>query len=402
MEVDQESILFLGFYVSKKSMGTIMLKDKYPSIQTYKYSLGLLRSISNKHRVKVVSVLPVSDYPMYSDLLVKGKRYSEDFNGSSIDVSEVSFFNRGLMKLVTRFILVLIRCFSLIAKRRPKFLLVYSVHVPFMIIGVILSLIFRIKLIGVWTDPPAVSHAIDGRLKKILRGLEFKISCFLMKRYAGAVVLSKHLALDFMPGKPYLVVESILNDYADSEINKKPILGIKKIVYTGSVNKKYGIPEILKAIESIARIDFEFHIYGSGDYQLEVERFCEKDSRVFFHGFVIQDEIANILSEADFLINIRSSSDGFVKYSFPSKITEYMASGTPVIATMLPGMPSAYENLIINVKSNQVAELALILNESLDMSRADMGVLGAKAKGFIEGNHWSKQSYKIESFLSGL
>lgn len=399
MAKNRKKILFLGFYVSKKSMDTIVVKDKYPSIQTHKYSLGLLKALSDKFKVEVVSVAPVSDYPVYSDMFVKGKKYNEMFSKSIVKVVEVGFINRGLLKLLTRFILVKFEILKQIVRCKPDFLIVYSVHVPFMVLGLIFSRMFRVKLIGVWTDPPSVGHVSDSALKRALRGVELKISLFLMKRFTGAIVLSKYLAIDFMPNKPYLVVESILND--PIEENKNNISkGKKKIVYAGSVNEKYGVPEILTAIENMSRDDFEFHIYGSGDYEQHVEEFSKADSRVIFHGFVKQECIKNALNEADFLINIRSEVDSFVKYSFPSKITEYMASGTPVIATMLPGIPSEYQNYIINVRNNSTDELILKLNESLDMYREDACYLGSHAKAYIIKKSWQYQSCRIQSFLS--
>ena len=49
---------------------------------------------------------------------------------------------------------------------------------------------------------------------------------------------------------------------------------------------------------------------------------------------------------ATLLINPRFSNEEYTKYSFPSKNMEYMASGTPILTTKLPGMPKEYYEYI--------------------------------------------------------
>ena len=56
-------------------------------------------------------------------------------------------------------------------------------------------------------------------------------------------------------------------------------------------------------------------------------------------GCVTNDEIVRLQCEATLLVNPRPSDKEFCKYSFPSKTIEYMASGTPVLMTKLPGVP---------------------------------------------------------------
>ena len=45
---------------------------------------------------------------------------------------------------------------------------------------------------------------------------------------------------------------------------------------------------------------------------------------------------------ATLLVNPRPTGEEYVKYSFPSKTMEYMSTGTPVLTTVLPGMPKEY------------------------------------------------------------
>jgi len=43
-----------------------------------------------------------------------------------------------------------------------------------------------------------------------------------------------------------------------------------------------------------------------------------------------------------------------VRYSFPSKLIEYMASATPVLTTRLPGIPPEYEPYVYWIEDDSV------------------------------------------------
>ena len=67
-----------------------------------------------------------------------------------------------------------------------------------------------------------------------------------------------------------------------------------------------------------------------------------EDPRIFYGGMLLNQEIVEKEQEATLLVNPRPTGEEYVKYSFPSKTMEYMASGTPVLTTVLPGMPKEY------------------------------------------------------------
>ncbi len=70
------------------------------------------------------------------------------------------------------------------------------------------------------------------------------------------------------------------------------------------------------------------------------------------------------------LVNPRPAEEEFTKYSFPSKTMEYLASGTAVLTTRLPGMPAEYLDHVLTIDEpgpSGVAEgLAKALAEGLD------------------------------------
>ena len=85
--------------------------------------------------------------------------------------------------------------------------------------------------------------------------------------------------------------------------------------------------------------------------------YTQQDKRIHFGGVIPLSEVIEKEIQATILINPRPVDQEFTKYSFPSKIMEYMSSGTPVLTTKLP----VYQKSIIIIFIQLMATLPPIL-----------------------------------------
>lgn len=383
-------------------METLIIEDNYPSVQTFNYTTKLVKCISKNFQVSSISAQPVSDYPLNCRFFFKSKKYHLNLGYGVINVKEIPFLNKGVLKIFSRFLSVSIELVkTLLNGQKFDHLLVYSVHFPYMLLALIYSKITRIDSIGIWTDPPAVHISTDSFVKSKLRSLELKLSKLLMKKFKKVIVLSKHLALDFAPNSKFMVLESIF----DPDFNCQPEHierdsqqdGVIRIAYFGSVNKQYGIEKLAK-IFNLINGSAELHIYGKGDYSDQLKSHVNK--RIIYHGFINPDKVALEIQKYDFLINARTPSDNYVKYSFPSKVTEYMSSGRPLITTFLPGMPDEYRNYLLILDENTPSEMAKQIQVFINMNHEERLILGKRAKDFIYTKDIFSTSEKIKEFLT--
>lgn len=402
----RKNFLFLGFAIPDKEMEKVFSIDNLPQIQTHKFNWNLIRGLEHfdKFDFTYISARPVTDYPVFTQKKIKKNRWTVDIDGKNIEILEIPFSNRGILKLVTRFFSALyhsIKNYRL--KSNKAGVIVYSVHIPYMIVGLMISKIYSLDYIAIWTDPPAISTSKDFGLKSNLRNIELKLSKYLMKRATKVIALTSYLAEDFAPGKPYLVMEGIIDV---NDINKSPKITKDfskeeslKIVYTGSLEKRYGVKNIVDGFISLESQNAVLEIYGRGDFEDELVSIMEKSHNVIYKGFVKNNEILKIQREADFLINARSSKEEFVKYSFPSKTLEYMLSGTPLITTMLPGIPEEYKDYVIVLDNNTPEVIANKLGEVLKYSSYECNQIGLKALKFAESKNCFNQASRIIDFL---
>lgn len=401
----RKSYLFLSFAIPDEEMEKVFNIDNFPQVQTHKFNWNLIKGLEfiDEFDFTYISSRPVTDYPIFPQKKIKKNKWIINIANKEIEIQEIPFINGGVLKLITRFFSTLFYSFkNFHLKQNKAGVIVYSVHVPYMIVGLIISKIYNIDYISIWTDPPAVSTSKDSSLKSKLRSIELKLSKYLMKKVTKVIALTKYLAEDFAPRKPYLVMEGIINpndiNYStkrEENFSKEPI----KIVYTGSLEKRYGIKNIVDGFLSMKNKNAILEIYGRGDFEDELVSITKMNHNVIYKGFIPNNEILKVQREADFLINARSNKEEFVKYSFPSKTLEYMLSGTPLITTMLLGIPEEYRDYVIVLDNNNPEVIAKKLDEVLKYSSYERNQIGLKALKFAESKNYISQARKIIDFI---
>ena len=83
------------------------------------------------------------------------------------------------------------------------------------------------------------------------------------------------------------------------------------------------------------------------------------------------------------LVNPRPTAEEFVKYSFPSKTMEYMSTGTPVLTTVLPGMPEEYHPYVYLIRDETPQGIARALKDTLAQSDEALLQKGMAARNFV-------------------
>ena len=142
------------------------------------------------------------------------------------------------------------------------------------------------------------------------------------------------------------------------------------------------------------------HIYGFGDFAPELEKIAREDARVCYKGRVSREEILEREREAALLVNVRNPKDEFTAYSFPSKTIEYMASGTPLLTSRLPGIPQEYFEYCYSISGNDVAEIKSALETIMGNSEEVRREMGRRARAYIQNNKTAiKQAERALDFI---
>lgn len=185
-------------------------------------------------------------------------------------------------------------------------------------------------------------------------------------------------------GKPYVVLEG----QADIAMSKRPpSLEMKEkprvVLYAGGVSRQYGAEIMTEGFRTANISNAQLHIYGPGDYVEELQEIAREDSRIVYGGMLLNSQVEEKEQQATLLINPRPTHEEFIKYSFPSKTMEYMASGTPALTTRIPGIPKDYEPHLYFIDEETPQGVARALEEVLSCSDEELFAKGAGAREFI-------------------
>ena len=110
---------------------------------------------------------------------------------------------------------------------------------------------------------------------------------------------------------------------------------------------------------------------------------AESNSNVKYFGVQPNKHIVEQQLKASLLLNPRLTDAEYVKYSFPSKTMECMASGTPLLTTKLPGMPKDYYPYVYFFEDERVEGMLGAFRTVLSKSDEELHSFGANAKAFV-------------------
>jgi len=109
------------------------------------------------------------------------------------------------------------------------------------------------------------------------------------------------------------------------------------MLYPGTLNQHQGLDVAIRALAIVRKTaaDIEFHIYGEGRTQAELQQLASTlgvEDAVRFCKFRPQKEIARVMANADLAV-VPKRKDSFGNEAFSTKVFEFMSLGVPVVVS---------------------------------------------------------------------
>ena len=397
----KNNIAILGFTFPKNMIDDILENEPSMPVQTLKFSENLKNSLELAgFNILLASTHPVTSYPNNPKILFKFSNFKE---GSIIGFA-IPFINILAVKHITRFLSGYLLLEKNIHTFKYETLIIHGIHSPFLLIGCVLKKFHPLKVICVVTDPPSEIRGY-GVFESVLRRIDRHIIFSLLRKMDGIITLSELFIKDHSIEAPYLVVDGFAKLPSVSEENtrivKKHDNKRYRFAYAGGLNDEYGVKKLAQAAVDVPEIDL--YIYGKGplnEYLLEMSNTYEN---IKYEGFVHPDQLQGLLLLADCLINPRPSNHSFVRYSFPSKILEYMSLGIPLLTTNLPSLSNEYLPYIYIIDDETVTGLANKLRFVASQERKVLRQKGIEGRDFIVDTRSTiAQGLKIKNLINSI
>lgn len=400
-------ILYVSGMCSNKKFNDLFSKgiiQKLPQAQKYHILLieGLRKNTEGQ-------ILAISSYPVNRRWTKKTffNSYTEDING--IVYRYPFFINLPVLRQVCLFFSSFIYALIFLRKNRDS-VAICDILTKSITTGARLACrLLKRKCIGIVTDVPGRT---SGARRKTLPKYQQFLQCMIEKlgsknidKYDGYLFLTEAMNEVVNPNnKPYIILEghsdiSMINVENRIEFKNKK----KTIVYSGGIHEEFGIKRMTEAFIGLDNQEWELHIYGDGNYKEALENICLKNENVKYFGVVDNETIVKEQIKAHVLINPRLTDAEYVKYSFPSKNMEYMASGTPMLTTNLQGMPKEYHEYVFLIKDESINGFKKAIKEVMELPNEVLHKKGLEAKEFVM-NYRNNivQAKRLIEFLSRL
>lgn len=226
----------------------------------------------------------------------------------------------------------------------------------------------------------------------------------LTERYiAGCdniIALNKNAVEIYHPGADYVVVDGAIDLEPDYTPPKIQVPAEKRIVFEGSLTKYNGVVQLVEAMDYVADKSVVLDIYGDGDMREFVRAASENNRNIVYHGRVSSEALGEIYNHAWLLINPRPIDDAISQVTFPSKIFEYLLSGTPVLSTRLSGFSEEYDKIMFFAEGDDARSIGESINTVAQLPAKILCQAALNAQSFVVNSRtWQKQSARIKDFL---
>lgn len=343
--------------------------DIKPVYQAQKYHRLLIEGLAKHAKVDVVANPPVVKQAMNTAVVT----FAEETEGGAV-YHHIAAVRNPIRKLIHVAVAMFGKTFQL--ARKDSVVIVDCLNRTAAFSAMIAAKLRGSQCVCIITDLPDM---LGGN------ALYLKMADYVIKNSDAYVLLTQAMN-DYIknPGKPYVILEGHADIQMAEKIPSMEKKGEKRIcMYAGRIFRQYGLENLVQGFRMAKIPNAQLVVYGDGDYVPELERIAAEDPSVVYGGLLLSSQVVEKEMEATLLVNPRPTNEEYVKYSFPSKTMEYMSTGTPVLTTVLPGLPKEYYPHVFFIRDETPEGIASALQEVFANSDEELFARGMQARNFV-------------------
>lgn len=368
-------------------------KERLSGISLHKFTRAVIEGIDNNmdEPVTVFNIINTLNYPKFPDLFFKTEKWHHRENSNDW---HIGYINLIAVKYITQAnnLLKKLEAWKKSLNEDKCIICVHHIYFPSMYAAWKMKKKYGDKIIlclitGDMNGKYGLKSQYKTNLKQVLLKFVEKKIDIMAKSFDCFVFATKDMAKAFgVDKKPFTVVECAYLAPTYVDVNKKFVDDeTRKIIfYAGALREEYGLLHLLRAFSEISDKQYCLQLAGDGNAVPFIQEAAQSDSRIEYLGFLTPQQVDEYQRKATVLISPRIAGDyEYVKYSFPSKTMECLASGKPYIAHKLPCDPTEYGKVIQYAKDESDEALRDKIVEICGLSKVERDEIGRKAREFV-------------------
>ena len=169
-------------------------------------------------------------------------------------------------------------------------------------------------------------------------------------------------------------------------------------LYAGGLSASAGFDFLVEAVKFLPERGVQIDVCGK--FTEEIRRKVQGDSRFKLHGFVTEQMLERITSEAHVLLNPRPPDLELNRMVFPSKLMEYMKHTKPIVTTWTAGLHPGYRKYVFAEGTNTPEGFAKQMEIAGRLSYDERQLLSQEIRKYlIDCKQWSLQADTFINFV---
>ena len=389
-----DRLLFVGGMFPKDSKKIIEYSKGNVQNAANVLQWGIIRGIieSKKFDVTLCSAVFVGSwFRLFRKLFVKNFEESDK-------IDYIPFLNLPVIKNISRYFTVKRYVKKWVKKYKADklYIIAYSAHTPF------IKAISKIKIKNKFNfhlivpDLPQYMNLTTktSLIYNVFKKIDINIQNKYLINVDSFTFLTDMMSKKYnIYNRPYTVVEGMID--TENMVNIHDLSKIKTLVYTGTLEEKYGILNLVNAMEYV-KSDIKLIVCGAGSAAYKIKEKAYLTNKIDYRGILSYNESIRVQASATVLVNPRPNNEKYTKYSFPSKNLEYMMWNKPVMAYKLDGIPDEYDAVLIYFSSDNPIDMAKLIDYVFQKTDEELLEIGKKTTNFaINNKNYKRQTEKI-------
>ena len=343
------TIVFLGFSLPASHQEKLNRYDTHPHFATFNFSQSLIRCLLlTGNPLHIFSFYEIRNFPDSRKLFFGFRRVYDN----NLTFNILPFVNLLLLKHITRLFALIFNPFILYKCLSSSLVVVHGTHTPYLLFALLISL-FNKRTVLILTD----EHGYELRncanpVKSFLMKLDIFFMRALIHSFDKHICLNSSFAAEFslsnyvvFPGisssdvieSAYNYIDSISTDLLPASFSSSyPFV----LTFAGNLTSDNGIPLLIKILPFLSDLNVKLNIIGKGALLDLLQKKSSEFSFVTLQQDLSRREILDIMTRSHLLLHPRPTDSPVTRFSFPSKLIEYISTGTPVLSTQLKSIPS--------------------------------------------------------------
>ena len=249
----------------------------------------------------------------------------------------------------------------------------------------------QVRTIGIFIDSPTQTSELQHRQVRRWSNLH--------RHHQAYIGLTPSLLKEYNPlQKPQFELPCLVDDIEGAKQHDRPYF-----FFSGALDERYGVESMLYAFLQLKLKNFDLLIAGSGPLSNRIEQLSQQHRNIKYLGLLSPTFTRKYQSGAYVNLNPRPLDGILDEVSIPSKVMDYISSGSPTLTTRHPWIHAQFGDSLHYIDDASVDGIQVAIKQFLQADYTLTQTKAIKAKKIaLQSFGKEKIGYDLVTWINDL